>query len=217
VAISRCLFLVGLFASSIIASNIADAAILTPVSSPNEFLAPVTYTNNFEDGAANSSPPATIPFTFESSAKVGLASAWTAGTTSSGLKGLVESVEDKPMRIQFSQPVGEVGMYFGNDDFGRKFDAILELFDASQVSMGLVKVRSNGNDLTDQFIGVRSSAPVMSATIAYQQPNAQLLSVFIDDLRVGLIPEPTSMVMLICWGVALTWSVNRIRLRQTSR
>ena len=87
-------------------------------------------------------------------------------------------------------------MFFGNDDFGRIFNANLELFDANNVSLGKVQVRSNGNDQADQYIGARSSVPATSALIYYDQPNAQLLSVYIDDLKVGaLVPEPTCAVM----------------------
>src|SRR5262245_42782205 len=180
-------------------SLIASAATITPIPGPGGFLSPITYTDDFEVGADKSSPPNTPPFTFESTAKLGLASAWTAGVTSSGVKGLVESYDSNPLEIVFASPVNEVGMYFGNDDFGRVFNANLELFDANNASLGKVQVRSNGNDQADQFIGARSSLPARSALIYYDQPNAQLLSVYIDDLRVGaLVPEPSSLALVTC-------------------
>jgi hypothetical protein len=185
----------------------AGAATMSLISNPTGFNSPVTFTNNFETGAP-STPPANLPpFTFEVSSQLGLASLWTASVTSSGAQGLVEPVKTTPLPLKFvfATPVREVGMFFGNDDFGRIFNARLELFDAANVSLGSVLVRSNGNDKADQYIGVRSSAAAKSASISYDQPNAQLLTVYIDDLKVGLIPEPASAgLALWAWfGLAL--------------
>jgi hypothetical protein len=184
--------------AAIAAVCVASAATITPISSPGGFLAGTTVIDDFEVGAHNDPPASAPPFGFEGSSKLGSAEKWTAGVTSSGKLGLVEFYPDSPLRIDFGTPVNEVGMFFGNDDFGRVFNANLELFDANNVSLGKVQVRSNGNDQADQYIGARSSAPARSALIYYDQPNAQLLSVYIDDLKVGaLVPEPTCAVMAV--------------------
>lgn len=196
----RYIFVVALIAFSV-SANSALAAILTPIASPSGFKSTVKYVDNFDNGTANMPAASNSPFTYEPTSKVGLASLWTAGETSSGDKGLMESIDDSPMRIVFDMPVYEIGMYFGNDDFGKLFDATLELFNAADVSLGTVKVKSNGNDKADQFIGARSTVGAMSAKIYYQQPNATKLSVFIDDLTVS-IPEPASLGLALC-GLAL--------------
>jgi hypothetical protein len=192
----------------------ASAAAIVPILGPGAFLAPTTITNNFEAGLPNATPANTPQFTFEGTAKLGLAQAWTAGNTPSGRMGLVEDVANEPLRIVFTTPVHEVGMYFGNDDFGRLFYATLELFDAGDVSLGAVQVRSNGNDFADQFIGARSGVAAKSAAIYYERPNAQLLSVYIDDLTVGgLVPEPSGIALAACGILGLATGARIPRAR----
>lgn len=185
-------------AAVVVPAYLTQAATITRISSPGEFLAGTTVIDDFEAGAHNDPPPSAAPFGFEGTSKLGSAEKWTGGVTSSGKLGLVEFYPDSPLQINFAMPVSEVGMYFGNDDFGRIFNVNLELFDANNVSLGKVQVRSNGNDQADQYIGARSNGPARSALVYYDQPNAQLLSVYIDDLKVGLIPEPSSVVLAVC-------------------
>jgi hypothetical protein len=194
----------------------ARSATMTPIASPTGFNSSVTFTNDFEDGAPSNPPVNLEPFTFEPSSQLGSAFFWTDSVTSSGTQGLVEPADTTPLPLKFvfSSPVREVGMFFGNDDFFRVFNARLELFDAADVSLGSVTVRSNGNDQADQYIGARSSAAAKSATISYDQPNAQLLTVYVDDLKVGLIPEPASGALALssCLGLAIS-----VRLRRSDR
>ncbi len=188
------------------------AATISPLLGPGDFLSPITYINNFEVGLPNTAPANTPQVTFPSTARLGLAQAWTDGITPSGKMGLVEDVVNEPLRFVFPTPVLEVGMYFGNDDFGRLFNATLELFDAGDVSLGSVQVRSNGNDFADQFIGARSSVAAKSAAIYYERPNAQSLSIYIDDLTVGgLVPEPSGIVLAACGIVSLAAGGRRAR------
>ena len=182
------------------AARSASAATLTPILGPGGFLSPTTITNDFETGAPETAPANTPQFTFEGTALLGTASSWTANTTSSGVQGLVESIANEPMRIVFTTPVNEVGMFFGNDDFNLVFNANLELFDAGNASLGSVQVLSNANDFADQYIGVRSDTAAKSAAIYYDRPAAQQVSVYIDDLKVGLVPEPSGVALAV-WGV----------------
>jgi hypothetical protein len=195
---ARSTIVVGLIATFAVAC-ITSAATISPISSPGGFLSGSTTTDDFEFGAPNDPPASVSPFEFEDAPKLGLAEKWTAGVTPSGKMGLVEFYPDGPLQINFATPVHEIGMFFGNDDFGRVFNANLELFDASNVSLGKIQVRSNGNDQADQYIGARSSVAVKSARIYYDQPNAQLLSVYIDDLKIGtIVPEPSSVALATC-------------------
>ena len=183
------------------AASLSPAAILSPIVGPAGFTSSTTFTDNFESGAPNTLPANTPAFTFETTARLGLASTWTGSITPSGLQGAVEESNNQPMKIEFTAPVSEVGMFFGNDDFGRVFNVNLELFDAANTSLGTVQVLSNGNDAADQYIGARSPVPVKSIAISYAQPNAQLLAVYIDDLKVGVaVPEPAGVALLL-WGL----------------
>ena len=178
------------------AARVVPAATISSLSGPADFTSPITFTDDFETGLPNGVPANSSQFTYEGTDKLGLAEAWTDGQTSSGRMGLVATVDSEPLRIVFNTPVHEVGMYFGNDDFGRLFYATLELFDENDDSLGAVQVRSNGNDFADQFIGARSGIAAKSAAISYERPNAQLLAVYIDDLIVGaLVPEPSSAAL----------------------
>lgn len=188
---------------------------ITPILDSSGFLSLTTITDNFEIGSPKTTPANTSQFTFMSTSQLGLAALWTAGVTPSGVQGLSEAIIDTPLRIIFNTPVNEVGMYFGNDDFNRVFNATLELFDAGDSSLGMVQVRSNGNDHADQFIGARSSVAAKSAAIYYQQPNAQSLSVYIDDLTVGVVPEPTGAALAVCGLLGLAAGTLRAR-RQCS-
>jgi hypothetical protein len=204
------IFLLALSAT-LSAPQIVSAALITPLSGPNDFVSAVTYTDDFESGVVNSPPLNTPPFTYDGASQLGLASLWTAGVTPSGLQGLVKSANLSPLKFVFASPVGEVGMFFGNDDLGRIFDARLEIFDAADNLLGFVLVRCNGNDKADQYIGVRSSAPVKWAQISYDQPNAQTLSVYVDDLRVGMVPEPANVTLVLCGCFALAAVARRSR------
>jgi hypothetical protein len=170
---------------------VASAAMLTPLASPAGFTSPTTYSNDFE--SAINMPQ----FTFDATAQLVLATIMSGGTTSSGVQGLREYVENGPLNVTFASPVHEIGMFFGNDDFGFQFNAVLEVFDAANASLGSVQVAANRNDHVDQFLGVRSDTPIKSAAIFYQRPQAQSLAVFVDDFRIGIVPEPTGVVLIM--------------------
>jgi hypothetical protein len=183
----------------LVAARAASGATISTLLGPDDFLSPVTSTNDFEAGEPGSVPLDTAEVSFAGSPKLALALKWTGGNTPSGQQGLVEDVDNEPMRIVFSTPVHEVGMFFGNDDFGRLFYATLELFDDDDASLGTVRVRSNGNDFADQFIGARSGIAVKSAALSYERPSAHLLSIYIDDLIIGsAIPEPVGVALVVC-------------------
>lgn len=188
---------------------VASAALLTPIASPAGFASPTTYTNDFET-AIN------LPqFTFDATAELELATILSFGVTSSGVQGLKEfdnlTNPNGPLNVTFTAPVHEVGMFFGNDDFSFQFNAILEIFDAANISLGNVQVAVNRNDFVDQYIGVRSDTPIKYATISYQRSQAQQLAVFIDDFKIGTIPEPTGAVLISAGILSLAAGIRSRR------
>jgi hypothetical protein len=196
------------------AARSATAVGLTPLLGPGDFLFSPTTTVDFEDGIPDAPPLNTSQITFEPTTEVDFATSWTGGVTPSGLLGLVETFNDEPMTFVFTVPVREVGMFFGNDEFafgGGHFNAILEVFDAANSSLGSVQVASNANDFADQYIGVRSDTAIKSAAISYQRPEADTFAVYIDDLKVGgLVPEPSGLALAACGVLWLAAGVRRI-------
>ena len=145
------------------AGPFASASIILPILSPAGFVSPTTFTNDFET-VVN-----TPQFTFDSTAELDTADLLSGGVTSSGMQGLKEFQNqvnpNGPLNVTFPVPVHEIGMFFGNDDFNFQFNAILEVFDAANVSLGNVQVPANVNDFVDQYIGLRSDTPIKSAVI----------------------------------------------------
>jgi hypothetical protein len=194
---------------AVVVGPVASAALLTPIASPAGFVSPTTYANDFET-AIN------LPqFTFDATAELELASILSRGVTSSGVQGLKEfdnrTNPNGPLNVTFAAPVHEIGMFFGNDDFNFQFNAILEVFDAANVSLGNVQVAVNRNDFVDQYLGVRSDTPIQYAAISYQRTQAQQLAVYIDDFRIGTVPEPTGAVLVLAGLLSLAAGIRFIR------
>lgn len=166
-------------------SSTASAATITQLYSPF-----AGCLNNFELNKTDCA-------TFDASSTIVTAFLWTDSVTPSGSFGLVEAKEDVPLRATFGAS-NVVGMYFGNDDFNLIVDVKLSVFDSSNVLLGSVFVSANSNDWADQFIGLSSDTFFTSAEISYARPNAGILSVYIDDFRVGSadVPEPSSIALI---------------------
>lgn len=198
------------FVAALLTPSAARAVTLTPIFGPGDFTSSVTYSNDFE------SVINTPQFTFEPTVQRDSAGIWTGGVTSSGEMGLVENVGNEPLRVVMTAPVREVGLFFGNDDFGYQFDAKLEVFDVSNVSLGSRIVPANRNDWCDQYLGLRSDTPIKSIEISYQRPDAQVLSIFIDDLKVGIVPEPAGIGLVIIGLAGWCFGGGRARTRRTA-
>jgi hypothetical protein len=204
--------LLAYFLATAVSVRSVTAASLTPILGPGGFTSPTTFTHDFEGETVNAAPANTAQFTFEPTSKLVPASLWTDSVTPSGTQGLVEAVDVEPMTIAFNSPVHEVGAFFGNDDFDLTFQVVLEIFDAANSSLGSVQVAANSNDFADQYIGVRSDTAIKSAAFYYQRPNAGELSVYIDDLKVGVaVPEPTGLLLVLSGMLILA-----VRARWTS-
>jgi hypothetical protein len=192
--------IVGIYLAS--KAPFVPAATINSISDPASFVSPHVVVYDFEDGEINQ-----FPATFEVSNIFGAASDWAGAITPSGTHGVVEHHVNDPLRAKFSAPVFEVGTYFGNDEnFAGKFAVTLRAFDSVNVALGTVVVTSNGNDYADQFIGLRSNEPVWAVETSYARPPGGQLSIYVDDFRVGLVPEPLTATLnwlAICGLAAL--------------
>lgn len=160
----------------------AGAVTITQLSSEHAFGSPDVFSTDFESGVNS---PLWI---FDSTVTVTDASSAVQGETPSGMKGITESRGREPLAAFLLVDAYEVGMYFGNDDFGLIFDAELAVYDMLGTMLGSVVVESNGNDFADQFIGLRSDSPFRLVTLSYQRPEARALSLYVDDFFVGISP-----------------------------
>lgn len=173
------------------------------VTSPDAFLPDGVV--DFEAGL-----PSSGPVVFSSSATLGDASVWTGSVTSSGSYGVVQSVSNGPLVATFSVPVKAVGFLFGNDDFGYTFDVVLSAYQGANL-LGQVSLGVNRNDFADQFLGLISDIDITAVEIAYQRPQAEQLSVFVDDFRfAAAVPEPSTL-SLGALGLALVAASVRKR------
>jgi hypothetical protein len=176
----------------------ANSAVITQLFDP----ATLTLSNDFESTKDNGD------VTFEASAEVVLARLYADSVTPSGIKGLADTLGNAPLEGTLSSPSTAIGLWFGNDDFGYTFDAMLEVFFGGG-SLGSVTVAANRNDFADQFIGLSSDTAFDRFQITYQRPEAQELSVYVDDLylgKAGSIPLPATLALFGLGLAGLGWS-----------
>jgi len=109
----------------------------------------------------------------------------------------------------FSQPVYEVGAYFGNDPFGLfDFTQSLEVFNQLGDSLGIVSVLANFNRSVDQFIGLRSAVPFYTARFSN---SSSTMAVVLDDVSftaVVPVPEPPTCALALV-GLAGLFAARR--------
>lgn len=173
--------------TSLFVSGNSVATVITQIAAPGS----LTLSNDFETSKNNAD------VTFNNTAYLILASDASSSVTPSGTKGLVDTVGNAPLIGTLSSAATSVGMWFGNDDYNLDFNAVLEIFDGATL-LGSVSVSSNANDYADQFIGLSSDIAFDSFHIYYERPNADQLSVYIDDLYLGAssVPEPATLTLL---------------------
>ncbi|WP_424970397.1 VPLPA-CTERM sorting domain-containing protein [Dinoroseobacter sp. S76] len=101
----------------------------------------------------------------------------------------------------------EVGMTFGNDQsapgtqYTGIFDVVLRAYSGTDF-VGSVTVVSNGNDLSDQFIGFGSTTPFDRVELDYEGTASRGLARFITEVQFGLdpvapIPLPAGLPLLL--------------------
>lgn len=178
------------------------AALLTQLGSEAEFTSDSVIIDTF------SSPLGTATeYSFDATA--GLFPSNDNQLARSGITYLGDN--SKPLTVTFNADVFEVGAYMGNDDddafrFGSVFfgqvDFFLDAYDTGGALLGTVMVAGTGNDLIDQFLGVRSDVALGSVvfrnTSDYFNPGIAL-----DDFAIGLdsgrptpVPAPSVLVLI---------------------
>jgi hypothetical protein len=145
--------------------------------------------NDFESSIISSS------VVFDSTVVIGLAGDSSSGVTTSGTKGALDTLANSPMEGHLTVEAVGIGFWFGNDDFGSVFQASLSVY-SDALLIGSVLVTSNGNDHVDQFIGLRSDTAFDRFIVTYQRPEAGVLDIFIDDLYIAAVPEPSGAIFL---------------------
>jgi hypothetical protein len=114
----------------------------------------------------------------------------------------------------FSNPVNEIGMYFGNDQANGGYTmSTLFAYDVSNNLIGSVSLNTNNNTSVDQYIGLLSSVTIARARI---ENNGTQLAVVVDDLAFGTsgtsVPEPSTL-----WLTLLAAPVALYRRRRPAR
>jgi hypothetical protein len=178
-------------------------AVVVQLFSPADFTAPVRFSNDFEAGMVDT---AQIDFLSDALRNpIILSTVSQGGTTSSEPHYLfnnnvpgTSSVNVPLVAFPLVGGVFEVGMFFGNDPFPSVV-ATLSVYDSSDTLIGQVVVPGNGNDNTDQFIGLRSSVPIARIALDY---GATSIGEAIDDITIGAasVPLPGTLSLI---GLAL--------------
>jgi hypothetical protein len=179
----------------------ATAANVTQLVGPGG----LTLVNDFESVRDNSA----VNFLSSTDAARELAFRWTSSVTPSGTWGLVEIGFQAALVGTLSSPATAVGLWFGNDDFGLVFDAILRVYSGATL-LGSVSLASNGNDFADQFLGLESDTPFDSFDVLYQRPEAQMLAVYVDDVYVRAAPESDTLALFGLGLAGLGLSLRRL-------
>ncbi|HBE69537.1 MAG TPA: hypothetical protein DDW52_15435 [Planctomycetaceae bacterium] len=117
------------------------------------------------------------------------------------------------LRWSFSQPVSRFGSFFENNS--GTDDAVIEFFDASNVSLGSQTVATSATSQQWTWNGWESDTPFSSMVVTGN--SATFLNGFIwyDDTRlsVAAVPEPSSLGAL---GVAVVALVSRRTRRKVT-
>jgi hypothetical protein len=215
-----------IFGIAVFLGGEASAAVITQLDSETEFTSTSVLTDPFSGPLGSASE-----YSFDSSAF--LVTSNDNQLARSGITFLADNT--KPLTVDFTVDVFEVGAWMGNDDddpfrFGSVFfgqvDFFLDAYDTGGELLGTVSVAGTGNDLIDQFVGLRSEVALGSVvfrnTSDFFNPGLAL-----DDFAIGFdpastapgpttpIPAPSSLIlmitglmvfaMLLCGGRPTDW------------
>ena len=197
-----------------VSASTADAQ-LTQVFSQVALNGPLTV-HDFESGPSGLG----ANYSFASGSPLTRAACATAGcVTPSGLNGLSSTLFPDILTITFINPVGSIGMFFGNDDTccSRGFSAFLDVFDGAGL-LGTVSVAANMNDAADQYLGLNSTTGITYAQVRYGSGSDVGLFTYLDDVAFGAatttVPEPGT-VGLVAMGLLAVVGVAKRRKHST--
>jgi len=183
--------LVVIACSGLLLLPVSVKALIIQYNDLADFSLGTVVTNDFESDVRD------LPeFSFDSTSQIILSSSSTSGVTSSGTHVLMESRDDAPLNVFLNLDAQEVGFYFGNDDPGfGGFNALLNIYDATDNLLGGVSLNTNNNDYADQFLGLYSDTPFRRVEVLYTNASASLA---IDDFSIGTasVPEPSSILLM---------------------
>jgi hypothetical protein len=169
----------------------AGADTVVQLFSPTEFNYPAT-TIDFDDGSDRTVANTRylgqgVEFSRDDGREVVLLDWQAAGKVTTSPPSILATVKYPAptwvthLNATFSDPIFELGAFFGNDDQGYEFTRMtLSAFDEKGSLLGSVTLNTNNNNLTvDQFIGLRSNVPIYSARF---EQNGEDWAVCIDDM-----------------------------------
>ena len=198
-----------LLVDSLLITSFANAATITQLSSPAEFIDPTT-TIDFDDGphetVANTRYLAQgVEFSRDDGFEIQLDDWQDIGyITTSPPNVLATTKFPAPtwvmhLNATFTSPTYEVGAFFGNDQGYGYTATTLSAFDSDGMPLGYVKVPVNNNTSVDQFIGLRSDVAFYSARF---ENNGDWLCIVLDDM-IFTVPEPATVLLLGLGGIIL--------------
>jgi len=182
----------------------AYAATITQLSSPGEFIYPVTtidFDDTFGGTIANTRYVSRgIEFSRDDGYGIPLLDWQEMGRVTSSPPNVIATIKwgsapawTTHLNVTFSSAMHEVGAFFGNDQgWGDYTETTLTIFDPVGVNLGSVMVPVNNNTSVDQFIGLRSDLPFHSARF---ENDGGMFSVVLDNVSFA-VPEPGTILLL---------------------
>lgn len=190
--------------------SLVEAAMITQLSSPGEFIYPVT-TIDFDDGPGGTIANMRyvsqgIEFSRDDGYIIPLLDWQGIGRVTSSPPNVIATIKwgsapiwTTHLNVTFSSATYEVGAFFGNDQGWDYTETTLTVFDPVGVNLGSVTVPANNNASVDQFIGLRSDLPFQFARF---ENGGVTFSVVLDDLAFA-VPEPGTILLLGLGGLGV--------------
>jgi hypothetical protein len=203
----------GLFALLYIDGKISNAAVITQLTFPRE-LGIGTTTINFEGYAENTVAnnlylDEGVRFTRDDGGPIPIADWAALGRITTSPPNVIATISLMSftyvdhLNLIFTAPQSEVGAFFGNDQSSDFASVTLSVFDRLNTFLGSVNVQPNNNTSVDQFIGLRSDFPFITARFQNNEPFVNYSVVLDDVVFNSVIPEPSAIMLLSLATVTL--------------